>query len=96
MFSMVVVPGSYKRDGVGTGSSKGAAIQTGLQPGSRGTAIVRSHYQATTNEDTAGWKRLSVYCSELKSVEISDGAIIKCNYELCVQVVNKSNIQSKT
>jgi hypothetical protein len=29
-------------------------------------------------------------------VEISDGAIIKCNYELCVKVVNKSNIQSKT
>jgi hypothetical protein len=29
-------------------------------------------------------------------VEISDGARIKCNYELCVKVVNKSNIQSTT
>jgi hypothetical protein len=29
-------------------------------------------------------------------VEISDGGIIKCNYELCVKVVSKSNIQSKT
>jgi hypothetical protein len=29
-------------------------------------------------------------------VEIIDGAIIKRNYELCVKVVNKSNIQSET
>jgi hypothetical protein len=29
-------------------------------------------------------------------VKISDGAKIKCNYELCGKVVNKSNIQSKT
>jgi hypothetical protein len=29
-------------------------------------------------------------------VEISDSYIIICNYELCVKVVNKSNIQSKT
>jgi hypothetical protein len=28
-------------------------------------------------------------------MEISDGAIIKYNYELCVKVVNKSNLQSK-
>jgi hypothetical protein len=28
-------------------------------------------------------------------VEISDGAIIKCNYELCAEVVNESDIQSK-
>jgi hypothetical protein len=34
--------------------------------------------------------------SDLKSAEISDGAVINCNYELCVKVVNKSNIQSKT
>jgi hypothetical protein len=27
-------------------------------------------------------------------VEISDGAIIKCNYELCVNVVNKSKTPS--
>jgi hypothetical protein len=29
-------------------------------------------------------------------VEISNGAVIKCNYELRAKVVNKSNIQSKT
>jgi hypothetical protein len=29
-------------------------------------------------------------------VEISGGAIIKCDYELSVKVVNKSNSQSKT
>jgi hypothetical protein len=38
---------------------KGAAIQRGLDPGSRGLAIVRSRYQANTSEDTAGWKRFS-------------------------------------
>jgi hypothetical protein len=27
-------------------------------PGSRGVAIVRSRYQATASEDTAGWKDL--------------------------------------
>jgi hypothetical protein len=31
-----------------------------------------------------------------KSVEISDCARIKYNYELCLEVVNKTNIQSKT
>jgi hypothetical protein len=31
-----------------------------------------------------------------KYVEISDGAIIKWNYELCVKVVIKSNIRSET
>jgi hypothetical protein len=29
-------------------------------------------------------------------VVISDVAVIKCNYELCSKVVNKSNLQSKT
>jgi hypothetical protein len=28
-------------------------------------AIVRSHYQAATSDDTAGWKRCSVCCSDL-------------------------------
>jgi hypothetical protein len=32
----------------------------------------------------------------VKRVEISDGAVIKWNYELSVNIVNKSNIQSKT
>jgi hypothetical protein len=29
-------------------------------------------------------------------VKINGGAVVKCNYELCVEVVNKSSIQSKT
>jgi hypothetical protein len=33
----------------------GAAIQRGLEHGSKGTAIVRSRYQATTSEDTSCW-----------------------------------------
>jgi hypothetical protein len=41
-------------------SWKGAAVQRGLEPGSRGIAIVRSRYQETSSEDTEGWKRLSV------------------------------------
>jgi hypothetical protein len=38
---------------------------TGLEHGSRGIAIVRSSYQETFSEDTAGWKRLSVCCNDL-------------------------------
>jgi hypothetical protein len=30
------------------------------------------------------------------SVEISDGAIIECSHELCVEVDNKSNLHYKT
>jgi hypothetical protein len=29
-------------------------------------------------------------------VEISDGAVIKCNYELYAKVASKSNMESKT
>jgi hypothetical protein len=36
----------------------GAAVQTGLEPGSSGLATVSSRYGATSSEDTAGWKRL--------------------------------------
>jgi hypothetical protein len=46
-------------------SLKGAAIQRGLEHGSRGIAIVRSRYQATASEDTAGWKRLSRCSSDV-------------------------------
>jgi hypothetical protein len=35
-------------------------------------------------------------CALMNCTGISDGIIIKCNYELCAEVVNKSNIQSKT
>jgi hypothetical protein len=45
-------------------------------------AIVRSRYQATTSENTAGWK--------------SDGAVIKCNYELFAKVVSKFRISCKS
>jgi hypothetical protein len=35
---------------------------------SRGIATVRSRYQATTTEDTAGWKRPGVCASDLLNV----------------------------
>jgi hypothetical protein len=37
-----------------------------------------------------------VCSSDFYSVEISNDAILKCNFESCVKVVTKSNIQSKT
>jgi hypothetical protein len=64
------MPRSYKEDNWGkkvssvqesvkkTGSWKRAVVQRGLEPGSRGLAIVRGRIQATINEGTAGWKRL--------------------------------------
>jgi hypothetical protein len=63
----------------------GAAVQEGLQPRIRGTAIVKSRYQATISEDTEGWKRHSVCSSELQSVEISNGAVIMRNYQVVLQ-----------
>lgn len=71
-------------------SWEGAGVQRRTEHGSRGMAITRSHYQITTIEDTAGWERLSVCASYLLIVEISDVATIKCNYELCFKMVNKS------
>jgi hypothetical protein len=67
-------------------SWKSATIQKGLESGSRGLAIVRSRYQATASKDIAGWKRLNVCSSDLRSVEISDGAIIKYSYEIYVWI----------
>jgi hypothetical protein len=40
------------------GSWKGAAIQRGLEPGSKGKAIVRSRYQKTTSEEIKAGKDL--------------------------------------
>jgi hypothetical protein len=77
-------------------SCKGAAVQRGLEHGRRRIAIVRSCYYEMSSEDTAGWNRLNVCCSDTKILQISYGAIIKYNFKLCVQVVYKSNIQSKT
>jgi hypothetical protein len=54
--------------------------------------------EAVTRErplNTAGLKRLNGYCGDLWIV-ISYGAVINCNYELCAEMINKSNIQSKT
>jgi hypothetical protein len=47
------------------GYRKGAVIQRGLEHGSRGIAVVRNRYQGTSSEDTAGWKRFSMCCSDL-------------------------------
>jgi hypothetical protein len=35
---------------------KGSTVQKGLEPGSRGIVYVKSRYQATTSEDSTGWK----------------------------------------
>jgi hypothetical protein len=43
---------------------QGAAVQRGLEYGSRRIEIVRNRYQERYSEDTAGWKRLSVCCSD--------------------------------
>jgi hypothetical protein len=61
-----------------TRSWKGAAVQTGLEPGSRGIAIVRSRYQATTSEDTVAWKRQRDFA---KCVNCDSGIVI-CSYNL--------------
>jgi hypothetical protein len=45
---------------------------------------VGSRCQGTAGEDTAGWKRLSGCCSDLRIVEISGGVVIACSSELCV------------
>jgi hypothetical protein len=44
----------------GTRSWRVAAVHRGLEPVSRGIAIVRSRYQTTTSEAAADWRRLSV------------------------------------
>jgi hypothetical protein len=38
-------------------SSDAAVIQRKPETGSRGTAIVRNRYQATSRDDIGGWKR---------------------------------------
>jgi hypothetical protein len=72
VFSAWDVPRSYKEDNWGDQVSsvwgsvkkrsrwKGAAVQRGLEPGSRELTIVRSPYQTIIIEDTADWKRLSM------------------------------------
>jgi hypothetical protein len=42
------------------------------------------------------YEKLCGCCGDLWIVEISGGAVIACSFQLCVQVVNKSNLQSKT
>jgi hypothetical protein len=46
-------------------SWKGAAVQRGLEYGRKEIAVVRSCYQETSSENTAGWKRRSMCCSDL-------------------------------
>jgi hypothetical protein len=57
---------SYKRDeGKTQFSWKGAAIQRKLEHEKKELAIVRSRYQETSSEDTSGWRRLIVCCTDL-------------------------------
>jgi hypothetical protein len=74
-------------------SLKGAAVQRGLEHGSRGIAIVRSRCTQLLMNILRAVKDLTC---DLYSVEFSGGVVIKCNYGLCIKVVNKSSIQSNT
>jgi hypothetical protein len=58
--SRTVQRGYQEKTEARTESLKGAVVQTGLEPGNREIATVRSRYQAITSEDNACWKRLSV------------------------------------
>jgi hypothetical protein len=51
-----------------------------------------SRYQETTSEDTEDWKRLSMCCSDLQSVEVSDGAVIKCSHVYQNPIESHSNV----
>jgi hypothetical protein len=39
---------------------------------------LRSRYQGTAGEVTAGWKRLTGRCGDLRVVEISDSIVKSC------------------
>jgi hypothetical protein len=41
------------------------AVWRGLEHGSKVIAVVRSRYHETSSEDTVGWRRLRVCCSDL-------------------------------
>jgi hypothetical protein len=61
---------------------RGGAVRRGFGHGSRGIAIVWSRHQEKSGENTAGWKRLGVCCSDLQSAEINDSVIVICSYDL--------------
>jgi hypothetical protein len=58
------------------GSWKGTAIQGGFEPGSRVLTIVRSRYQATTNDDTAAIKKTYRYFVKFGN---SDSVTVICS-----------------
>jgi hypothetical protein len=79
--SVRAVPRSYKEENWGDQAIsvrksakkrinlKGAAVQTGLEHGSRGIAIVKNRCQETTSEDSTGCKNVAcalVICKEWK------------------------------
>jgi hypothetical protein len=77
-FSTRSVLRSYKED---NGATKSVLFGTeDLCMWSSRISTVTSHCQGTVGEDTAGCKKLSEWCSELWSVEISDGTIIIGSY----------------
>jgi hypothetical protein len=70
----------------------------GSEDQSRGTRMVRNpqHWKALPGDNLwrhSRLKRLSVCCSELQSVYISDSTIVSCRYEF--QKSSKSDYQSK-
>jgi hypothetical protein len=93
------VPRSYHEDNWGDQFSwflYGSLWREDLCAWSWRISTVRCRCQGTPGKALTGWKKLSGCCVDLWISEISGGAVIACSSESCVQVVNKSNIQSKT
>jgi hypothetical protein len=75
----------------------GAAIQRGHEHGSRRIAIVGVITRQLRVKSLKAEKDLVCALVVCKVWKLAiDRAIIKCSHESCAEVVNKSNIQSKT
>jgi hypothetical protein len=56
VFSTWSVQKGYNGENLSKKRELGATVQREAEPGRRETVIVRSHYQATTSDDIAGWE----------------------------------------
>jgi hypothetical protein len=77
------VPGDYKAKNW----SKKRQLEIGKEPGSRGIAIVISCYEATTSEDTTGWKILSVIFQSADVVLVVQLFVVKT----CILSINPTS-----
>jgi hypothetical protein len=58
--------------------------------------LLRGRYQGTTREVTADWEGFACSVVIYKSVEIGDGAIIKCSHEPINPIYNPNHVYSHT